>query len=133
VPATALRLGCHWGGDFARPPTTTGSGLLRELSGGGATTSALGCHVFSFFSCDYGANAVAECDRPLDPKTLRIELTNPDVLIGDVNFAVSVPVALCPGLRFCCRPTGVAIEEEGLDVHGRPRDLSCRNVDDTAH
>ena len=108
VPATALRLcrdgGCH----FARPTTGTVSCLLR----GGTVATTLGCHVFSFFfSRDYCANAVAECDRPLDLETLRVELPNPDVLVGDVNLAVPVSVTLRPRLRFRCRPTGTPIEE----------------------
>jgi hypothetical protein len=63
------------------------------------------------FSRDYGSNTVAERDCPLDLEIPWIKLTNPDVLIGDVNFSVPVSVTLRPRLRFRCRPTGTPIEE----------------------
>ncbi len=110
-----LRLGRDGSRHLTRPTAGTVSCLLR----GGTVASPLCTHVL-FLSSDYGANAVAECDRPLDSKTLRVELPNPDVLIGCVNLAVPVPVTPRPLLRFAGRPTGTAVEEQGLDVHGRP-------------
>src|SRR5208337_3197725 len=128
VSPAALRLCRDRSRHLTRPTAGTVSCLLR----GGTVATSLCTHVL-FLSSDYGANAVAECDRPLDLETLRVELPNPDVLIRDVNLAVPVPVTLRPRLGFRLRPTGASIEEQGLDVHRRLRRFTRWGLHDAAH
>jgi hypothetical protein len=102
-----------------RPPC--GSSERRLAGGLGAETTL--SHVF--LSCDYGPDAPAERNGPFYFETLRIELTDANVLVCDVHFPVLVAVRLRPLLRFACSPSSAAIKEERLDVHRRE---SCRTA-----
>lgn len=90
--------------------TTTGSFLLA------------GSLLHVFFPRNNGADSPAECDGAFDLQTSRVELSESDVLIGDVSLAGLEPLGLRlrpdPLPRLALRPE-TAVEEQRLDPHRR--------------
>jgi hypothetical protein len=99
----------------ATPRAAPCGGLLLRTTATGATGFFRFCH--TFLSRDYGSNAAAKRNCPLDPGSFRIELTNADVLVGGVHLPRPVAVRFRPRLRFVCRPPVATSEEQRL--HGR--------------
>jgi hypothetical protein len=74
-------------------------------------------HLSRAFPCNDCTYAFrAERDGPHDRFPLRTELTNADVLVGDVHLPVLVAVRLCPRLGFARGPTCAAAEEKRLHL-----------------
>lgn len=121
------------GGHFLGSPT---AGALGGLLGGTTTVTAGGfsgaarAAQHAVLSCDDGPDTPAEGDCSLDLGPLGVELTDADVLVGDIHLPVPVAVRLGPRLRLADRPR-VATEEKRLDVHWlarlRDRTRSPRN------
>jgi hypothetical protein len=113
----------------ARPtPSPTLRCLCFDLPTPTPTCLNSSCHGTSCartFSCNYGTDAFrTERDGPHRRFPFRAELTNADVLVGDVHLPVLVAVGLCPRLGFARRPTCAAAEEERLHLRRRLLRLS---------
>lgn len=82
------------------------------------TTSCCGasdCH--AFLTSDDGADTPAEGDCAFYLEPFWVELTDADVLVGNMHLSVLETVRLCPRLCLAWIPSGVATEEKRLDVH----------------
>jgi hypothetical protein len=85
-----------------------GSGFLMSALVAACCDSS---HCALSFSRDYRANASSERNGAVCLRSFRIELTDTDVLVGDVHLTVLVAVRLCPRFCFARRPPVVATEE----------------------